>query len=60
MYVRLRFSRTTSLCDPYESKNPCEISVELQDGFFGHNVSLPVIYRSAFADINIGKGCLQG
>jgi hypothetical protein len=39
MNLRLRFSRTTGLCDPHESKHPNDIGMELQDGFFGHIVS---------------------
>jgi hypothetical protein len=40
MNLRLRFSCTARFCNPDESKNPREISVKLQYGFFVHIVSL--------------------
>jgi hypothetical protein len=51
MNLRLRFPRTTGLCDPHENKYPSDIGMELQDGFFGHIVSLTLWVRDAFLSV---------
>jgi hypothetical protein len=42
MNLWLGLSGTTGFGDPYEGKNPCYIDMKLQDGFFGHIVSLTI------------------